>query len=129
MDKVQYFEIPADDLSRVKKFYQSVFGWKLVDVPNMDYTMAYTTEVDDHYMPKEPAVINGGMMKRDATATSPVVVITVDSIKDSLLKIKAAGGTIVMETRQVGDMGLYARIKDTEGNIIGVWQNLKTPYK
>jgi uncharacterized protein len=129
MDKVQYFEIPTDDLSRAKKFYESVFGWKLVDVPNMDYTMAYTAEVDDHYMPKEPAAINGGMMKRDATAPSPVVVITVDSIKDSLAKIKAAGGTIVMETRQVGDMGLYARIKDTEHNIIGVWQNLKTPQK
>jgi uncharacterized protein len=129
MDKVQYFEIPTDDLSRAKKFYESGFGWKLVDVPNMDYTMAYTAEVDDHYMPKEPAAINGGMMKRDATAPSPVVVITVDSIKDSLAKIKAAGGTIVMETRQVGDMGLYARIKDTEHNIIGVWQNLKTPQK
>jgi predicted enzyme related to lactoylglutathione lyase len=129
MDKVQHFEIPADDLSRAKKFYQSVFGWKLVDVPNMDYTTAYTAEVNEQYMPKEPAVINGGMMKRDATAPSPVIVITVDSIKDSLAKIKAAGGTIVMETLKVGDMGLYARIKDTEGNIIGVWQNLKTPHK
>jgi predicted enzyme related to lactoylglutathione lyase len=129
MDKVQHFEIPTDDLSRAKKFYQNVFGWKLVDFPNMDYTIAYTVEVNEQNMPKEPGSINGGMMKRDATAPSPVVVVTVDSIKDSLAKIKAAGGTIVMETWQVGDMGLYARIKDTEGNVIGVWENLKTPHK
>jgi len=25
---------------------------------------------------------------------------------------------------QIADMGLYAYIKDTEGNVIGIWQNL-----
>ncbi len=32
-----------------------------------------------------------------------------------------------MDRIKVGDMGLYARVTDTEGNLIGVWQDIKTP--
>lgn len=28
-----------------------------------------------------------------------------------------------MSKMAVGDMGYYARVKDTEGNIIGVWED------
>jgi len=33
-----------------------------------------------------------------------------------------------MPTVPVGDFGLYARVADTEGNIIGVWQLLKKDH-
>ena len=33
MGKVVHFEIPADDLSRAKKFYSTVFSWKMNDMP------------------------------------------------------------------------------------------------
>ena len=55
----------------------------------------------------------------------PVVAITVENIDASLAQVKAAGGTVVMEKMKIADMGLYAYIKDSEGNIIGVWQNLQ----
>ena len=29
MPTVQFFEIPADDLERAKKFYNELFGWKI----------------------------------------------------------------------------------------------------
>ena len=33
-----WFEIPADDLARAKKFYGSLFGWKVNPFPGMtDY--------------------------------------------------------------------------------------------
>ena len=44
MGKVVHFEIPADDLSRAKKFYNTVFAWKASDVPEMEYVMLGTTE-------------------------------------------------------------------------------------
>ena len=128
MDKVQHFEIPADDLIRAKKFYGEVFNWKLVDAPGMpNYVMAYTTEVDAAHMAKEPNVINGGITKRESIAPAPLVAVTVDSIESALVKVKAAGGSVLSEIRKVGDMGLYAYVKDTEDNVVGVWQNLKTP--
>ncbi|MBI4399861.1 VOC family protein [Candidatus Micrarchaeota archaeon] len=124
MDSIVHFEIPVDDLDRAKKFYKDLFGWGLADVPEMNYCMVTTTESDEKG-PKKPGAINGGMMKRQQKGETPVLVINVKSIDEHLKKIKAAGGKVVMEKMQVGDMGLYARVTDTEGNVIGIWQNLK----
>jgi uncharacterized protein len=124
MNKVVHFEIPYDDRERAGKFYEGVFGWQLKDVPNMNYTMARTSEVDEDNMPKEKGVINGGLWKREGVG-APIVVIDVPSIDDHLQKIEQAGGKVVMPKAVVGEMGYYARVSDTEGNVIGIWENLK----
>ncbi|NUN11766.1 VOC family protein [Candidatus Micrarchaeota archaeon] len=124
MDSVVHFEVPTRDLNRAKKFYEAVFNWQLQDIPEMNYTIARTTEVDSNQMPLKSGAINGGMVKDDPVVGT-VIVMDVQNIDDSIEKIKANGGTMLMEKTTVGDMGLYARAKDTEGNIIGVWQALK----
>lgn len=127
MNKVVHFEIPADDMKRAEKFYNEVFGWKIeiVPMPEGEYAMVYTVDTDDNQMPKEAGAINGGLMKRDETGKAPVLVINVPSLDEHLKKIGQAGGKVVMPKQQVMDMGLYARVTDTEGNIIGVWQDLQ----
>jgi len=123
MGKVVHFEIPADDLSRAKKFYNTVFGWKASDVPEMEYVMLGTTESDENGMPRQPGAINGGMMKRQESLKHPVVTIDVESIDDALSKVKKNGGQVVREKLPIGDMGFTAYIRDSEGNVIGLWQN------
>lgn len=91
----------------------------------MDYYMVTTVETDEKQMPKEPGAINGGLMKRQVKGESPVIVVNVPSVDDYLKKVEEAGGKVVMPKMQVGDMGLYARVTDTEGNVIGIWQDLK----
>lgn len=125
MDKVVHFEIPADNLPRAKKFYHGVFGWELTDVPGMDYTLVTTVATSKDQKPKEPGAINGGMLKRSKDYQSPVIVINVPSVDAYLKKIEKAGGKVVAPKHQVGDMGFYARVKDTEGNVIGIWQDIK----
>lgn len=127
MNKVVHFEIPADDLPRAEKFYKDVFGWGIqkVPVPGMDYYIVTTVPTDENQMPKETGAINGGLMSRNDTGKTPVLVIDVQNLGEHLKKIEAAGGKVVMPTQRVMDMGLYARVTDTEGNVIGVWQNLK----
>jgi predicted enzyme related to lactoylglutathione lyase len=125
MDKVVHFEIPVDNLDRAKKFYQSIFGWQLNDIPQMNYTMVTTVPVDGNRMPKEAGAINGGMMKRMTKGETPIVVINVVSIDEYLKKIEKSGGKTMLPKQQVGDMGFYARVSDTESNIIGLWQDLK----
>ncbi len=123
MDSVMHFEIPADDLPGAKKFYGSIFGWKIGDVPGMGYSMARTTEVDEKTgMPKMPGRINGGMMKRMPNIKGPVITITVDDAKKALDKVKKAGGKVLVEPQKVMDMGWNAYAMDTEGNVIVVWQ-------
>ncbi len=126
MGKVIHFEIPVDDLERAKKFYSEIFGWKLTDAPGeMQYTLANTVEVDENNMPKESGAINGGIMKRMFPEDRPVIVIDVSSIDEYVEKIKNRGCKLVMPKQQVGDMGLYARVTDSEGNVIGIWQNIR----
>jgi hypothetical protein len=124
MDKVVHFEIPAEDIKRAKKFYESVFGWQTNDIPEMDYTMLVTSPTDERNMPKEKGAINGGMMKRSDKVKSPVVTISVSDIDDTVKKLEKAGGKLVLPKVKVEKMGFSAYFKDTEGNIVGLWQNL-----
>ncbi len=124
MDKVVHFEIPADNLERAKKFYTSLFGWKMNDIPEMKYTIVHTVDVDKNNMPKESGAINGGMFKREAKDLKPVLVISVSSIDKSLAKVKSAGGKVTMPKQEIKGMGFYARIQDTEGNVVGLFENI-----
>lgn len=123
MGKVVHFEIPADDLARAKKFYGTVFGWTLNDFPEMEYTIARTVESDQNGMPKEAGAINGGMLQRQDPVKSPVITIDVDNMDQAAATIEKNGGKIIRPKMPVGDMGFAAYFKDTEGNVVGLWQN------
>jgi len=126
MNKVVHFEIPYEDKDRATSFYKTVFGWGIEDMPEMNYTIARSVETDENHIPKESGAINGGFYKRkEGVATGPVLVIDVPSIDEHIKKVEEAGGSSVMPKVKVGDMGLYAQVKDTEGNIIGIWESVK----
>jgi predicted enzyme related to lactoylglutathione lyase len=125
LDKIVHFEIPADDISRAKDFYSLTFGWQLDDMPEgIDYTIIRTVDVDEQQMPKEPGAINGGMMKRSSDTPSPVITINVDAIDDALKKVESGGGSTVRPRTEIPGMGAFAYFKDTEGNVMGLWENL-----
>jgi predicted enzyme related to lactoylglutathione lyase len=119
MDKVVHFEIPYDRKDRASKFYSEIFGWKLMDVPEMDYTLVYAAETDENHMVAEKGAINGGMFLRNDEAKQPMIVIGVKSIDDTIRKVVAAGGKVVTPKQPIPN-GSYARIADCEGNIIGL---------
>ena len=119
MDKVVHFEIPFDNKNRASKFYSNIFGWKLMDVPEMEYTMVYAAETDENNMVAEKGVINGGMFPRSKEAKTPVVVIGVQSVEETIKKVLAAGGKLITPKQSIPN-GSYARVSDSEGNIIGL---------
>jgi hypothetical protein len=123
MDKVSHFEIPADNVDRAKKFYEEVFGWRISSYPEMDYNFVYTVDVDENQMPKESGAINGGLYKRSDAGEPASIVITVSSIDESIKKVESAGGQVLVPKQDVGDMGVYARVKDSEGNVVGLWES------
>jgi uncharacterized protein len=128
MDKVVHFEIPVDDETRAKDFYGSAFDWDLNTMDmggGMTYTTAGTVDVDDKMTPKEPGAINGGLMRRTSDTPAPVITIGVDSIDDSLKKIEAGGGSTVTPRTEIPDMGAFAYFKDSEGNVVGLWETLR----
>jgi predicted enzyme related to lactoylglutathione lyase len=122
MNRVVHFEIPADNVERAKKFYSENFGWRLTQLgPEVgNYVLVQTGPTDEKGMPKENAFINGGLMKRDASAASPVLVIAVDDADATVDKVKKSGGKQVGEIVDIPNVGRYGRVRDTEGNVIGV---------
>jgi predicted enzyme related to lactoylglutathione lyase len=73
--------------------------------------------------PTEPGYVNGGLLARSGAATGgPVLVVDVDDIDAALAAVEAAGGSTVTGRNAVGDMGFTAYVRDSEGNVVGLWQ-------
>ncbi|MBA3898913.1 MAG: VOC family protein [Bacteroidetes bacterium] len=127
MNSVVHFEIPSSDKNRAKKFYSDVFGWDIIDMPinGYEYSSAITSPIDEHYTPKEKGTINGAIIEKDESVSAPVITINVESIEEHAKKIEASGGKLIVPKDEVPDMGYYAYFKDTEGNVMGLWENLK----
>lgn len=93
-----------------------------MSLPEMGYTLITSGPSGDQG-PTEPGFINGGMMQRQDPYTAPNVVIDVDNLEDALKAVNQAGGSTVAERQAVGDMGFAAYFKDTEGNLLGLWES------
>ncbi len=121
--RVVHFEVPFDDGDRARAFYGAVFRWTLQDMPGMDYTIALSGPVTEDGTPGEPGYINGGMFRRgDDEPRSPVIVVDVGDIDQTLEHVAAYGGTVLSPRQPVGDMGFAAYFRDTEGNVVGLWE-------
>jgi predicted enzyme related to lactoylglutathione lyase len=118
-----HFEIPADDKERANGFYQSAFGWNLSPMQGMDYTIAITTPSDQQTgMPSAPGAINGALFPRTDNLRTPIITIDVEDMDAALAQVESAGGSVAQAKDAVPGMGYYAYFKDTEGNIMGLWQ-------
>lgn len=112
MAKVEHFEIPADDVGRASAFYRDVF----------DFT--YEAWDDEMGMIRSASGegIGGDIHLRSGVA-HPTIVITVDSIEQTLEAVKAHGGEQVGEIENLDANSRYAYVKDSEGNLIGVYDS------
>ncbi|MCI4364453.1 MAG: VOC family protein [Thermoplasmata archaeon] len=122
--EVGHFEIPADKPERARKFYSTTFGWKMNEMPGMDYTMVSTGPVDDQGMPTKPGSIGGGIGKRGGPLEHPVVTIIVDDLTAAEKSVEKNGGKIIQKKQPIGDgsMGFTGYFKDSEGNTVGLYQ-------
>ena len=128
MNPVVHFEIAATDRDKAKKFYADVFGWEFESYPmgdGPDYEIVRTAPVDEDNMMKEAGRINGGMLPKGDGEPGTVIVISVPSIDAAMEKVKANGGAEVFAKIPVSDMGFYARATDCDGNVIGLWEDVK----
>jgi predicted enzyme related to lactoylglutathione lyase len=124
-DKVTHSEIPADNTERALKFYKDTFGWSINVMPNMGYALLCTTPVNSEGTPTDPSSINGGMLRRQDPVGHPVFTIHVTNVEETEKQIHENGGKVVRGKMPVGDMGFAAYFQDTEGNVLGLWEEAK----
>jgi len=122
-DSVVHFELVANNVKRAQEFYSKAFGWQMNKSPQTEYTLVGTTPTDEKNVPTKPGAINGGLMKRSRTFSNPIITIGVADIEASLANVKKLGGKLVQKKTPVADLGFTAYFKDTEGNVVGLWQN------
>jgi len=111
--KIDYFEIPADDVSRAKKFYSVLFGWKFQELTN------------EYLRIDAESPIPGGIIKRKRTNQPWTNFITVKDINSISKKVLSLGGKIQLKKVAVNKRGYLAICIDTEGNVFGIWQKDK----
>ena len=97
---VVWFEIPADNIERARRFYGKLFGWKIDKFPGPSAKPYWLidTGTDD-------ASRNGGMMERQFPDHTITNYVGVPSVDQAAAKVKKLGGRICMEKTAVPQMG------------------------
>jgi len=121
---IVHFEIPADDVEKLRRFYSELFGWKIEKTPGpVEYYNIETVPVDEKGMPIRLGV-NGGMMKRQNPEHKPVNYILVESVDEYIKKIEALGGKVIAPKMEVPGICWWALALDPEGNQFAIMQSL-----
>jgi uncharacterized protein len=112
MSRIVHFEIPAQDTSRAKNFWGTLFGYEFqtVDGP-VEYHMFQTGENE-----------GGGIYPQQQGEKGLITYFNVDDIDAARQKIQELGGT-AEDKAPVPSMGWYVRATDTEGNEFSLWQS------
>lgn len=113
MASIEHFEIPADDVSRAKTFYGTVFGFTFEDWDD-DNVMLHTGSKDG---------INGDISKKRDILQHPTVVISVENLEETLEAVKAAGGEQIGEIKQLTETSRWVYFRDSEGNLLEAYDS------
>ena len=119
-NSLNWFEIPADDLTRAKKFYEKVFDCKLNPQPDM-MGMKMASFPSDMKSGK----VSGGIVQSNMhkpSKTGPVLYLNAEPSIDTVInRVEKAGGQVVMPKTQITpELGYMAFFIDSEGNKIGL---------
>ena len=114
---IVHFEIPAEDMERLKQFYSQLLGWKFEAPPGMPTYMMITTAEKGEGMG-----IDGGLMKKMMPQQTVINYALVESVAEYSEKVKQLGGKVVVPKSAVPKMGYFAVCLDPEGNQIGLWE-------
>lgn len=121
MPRVVHFEIHAQDPERALAFYQGVFGWTSNRWGEAPYWLLSSGA--------EGPGIDGALILRrgpppaDGQAVNAFVCsVDVPDADATVAAVVAHGGTVAVPKMALPGVGWVAYVKDTEGNLLGVYQ-------
>lgn len=118
-----HIELSTDDVSNAKKFYRSVFKWKLSDMkmgPGMTYTMIDVGKG-----------VGGGMQPKQMpdAPTAWLPYVEVDDVKKTIARAAKAGARVIVDYQPLPDMGALGIFQDPRGAVLGIWEAAKKPVR
>jgi uncharacterized protein len=112
-----WVELSSSDPDAAATFYREVMGWQATEPGPVEETGGYRMFQQDG---KNVGGLMGHMQEGQPTAWSTYV--SVADADDTASKVKAAGGSVVVEPMDVMDLGRMAFFADPTGAVFGVWQ-------
>lgn len=118
---ISWFEIPATDLDRATKFYETLFDVKMnaMDLHNIKMRMF---PVSDMMNDIGGAIVDSGGFHKPSSTDGVLIYLNGNpDVQNVLDKVEAAGGKIMVPKTEISpEYGYMAVIIDTEGNRIGL---------
>jgi predicted enzyme related to lactoylglutathione lyase len=111
-----HIELNTDDVAKAKKFYKSLFQWKL-GAMGPDYTMIDVGKGG-----------TGGGMQKKSMPEAPTMwlpYVQVDDVKKTVAKARKLGASVQVDYMDIGQMGAIGVFTDPSGAPIGVWAAAK----
>jgi predicted enzyme related to lactoylglutathione lyase len=110
---INWFEIPAKNFDRAKKFYETVLNINMmIPFEGMKYAM-FPADM-------QKGEIGGGLVEEQGYEPSPIGALVYlnggEDLAVPLSKVEAAGGKIIMPKKSIDANGFMAIFTDTEGN-------------
>jgi uncharacterized protein len=111
-----HLELASNDVGKAKKFYGSLFEWKLEDMP-MGPEGTYT-------MVKPGEGPGGGMMRQlmPGAPSAWLPYVQVADVAASTKKARDLGATVMKDKTEIPGMGWFSIITDPTGAVIGLFQ-------
>ena len=109
---IVHVEFSANDRRQSASFYENVFGWKMEHFDQMNYTTFNSGE----------GSVGGGLnpTSDESPAGTVMVYIHADDLAATLEKVKANGGTVLLENYEIPTVGWMAVSMDPSGNKISL---------
>lgn len=117
---ISFFEIPVTDFTRAQAFYEAVLQCPIQETEMMGSLMGF--------LPSDGSNVSGALVQDPNYQPSDMgVLVYLDAHNDIpgfVSRIKAAGGTVLMEKTEISpEFGYYAVFLDTEGNKLALHAN------
>jgi hypothetical protein len=118
---ISWFEIPATDLTRAQKFYETIFDMQMIplDLPNFKMRMFPLQDMQNGV---GGALVDSGGFHKPSGTEGPLIYLNGNpDVQQVLNKVEAAGGKIMVPKTEISpEYGFMAVIIDTEGNRIAL---------
>ncbi|MCB0402485.1 MAG: VOC family protein [Flavobacteriales bacterium] len=113
---VCWFEIPASDTRRARDFYHALFGWEFQEF--LSFQADYWT------LQTEAPELSGAIYRSNQVPVSGGVIlyIRVDDLPATIRHALQLDGQLIRPQAMItSNTGRHALIRDTEGNVLGLW--------
>lgn len=112
-----WFELPATDLARATRFYEGLLQVSLKPETMGEIAMAVFPHDDEHC---GGALVQGGPYRPGDTGTV-IYLFAGPALEPVLNRVAALGGEVVVgKTLITPEIGYFAHVRDTEGNVVGL---------